>query len=200
MMKLEIHQAPGDSIMKALIIYDNFAFAARATELLRRAAHQVDTALHWNVKLWRLDTLSLPHRSDEALAEAADARLIVFAGHRTQLLPSWLLDWMERWVLCRQVADIAFAVVGGKNGDEFSTSMALELSGFARRHGISFVVGDGLFARCMAESFARNAPAIEPSFASSPAPFYGCDPSAFHREHDLEDCRNDALKTIVSLL
>lgn len=150
-MKLELHQTPCDPGMKALIIYDNFAFAARATELLQQAAHQVDTAMHWDLKLWRLDTLSLPHRREEALAEAADARLLVFAGHRTQSPPSWLLDWMERWVACHQIADVAFAAVGGRNGDELSMPAARELPLFAERHGISFIAGDGLVARCEAE-------------------------------------------------
>jgi hypothetical protein len=159
-MKLEFHQTPCNPVMKVLIIYDNFAFATRAAELLQRAAHQVDAVMHWNLKLWRLDTLRLPHRGDEALAEAADARLIVFAGHRTQSLPSWLLDWMERWVASRQTADSAFAVVGGRNGDELALPSARELSLFAERHGISFAVDDGLVARCEAE-LSRNKIAVE---------------------------------------
>ena len=34
----------------------------------------------------------------EALKDAADAQLIVFAGMGTRPFVSWLYDWMERWV------------------------------------------------------------------------------------------------------
>jgi hypothetical protein len=67
---------------------------------------------------------------------------------------------MERWIACHQIADCVFAVVGGRNGDELSLPSARELSLFAERHGISFVVDDGLVARCEAE-FSSNKIAVE---------------------------------------
>jgi hypothetical protein len=161
LMELNLHQAPRDHMMKALIIYDNFAFAAKATELLQRVAHQADVSMHWNLRLWRLDTLNLPHRADEALAEAADAHVVVFAGHRTQLLPCWLLNWLERWVPCHEVADAAFAVIGGRSGDELIMPAAVELSQFARRHGFNFIVEGGLVEKCEAEFSTRNTPETE---------------------------------------
>lgn len=144
LMKFKLHQTPLDPFMKAIIIYDNFAFAAKATERLQHVAQQVDTGMHWNLKLWRLDTLSLSHRADQALAEAADAHLIVFAGQRTQLLPSWLLTCLERWVACRQIADASFAVIGGGNGDKLIMPKTPELSRFANQYGLRFIIDDDL--------------------------------------------------------
>jgi len=155
--EFELPQTPLAPPMKAVIIYDNFAFAARAAERLQRAAQQVDTAIHWNLRLWRLDTLSLPQRADEALAEAVDAHLIVFAGHRTQLLPSGLLDCLERWAACRQVADAAFAVIGGRNGDELVMPKAPDLSHFASQHGLSFIFDEDFATQCEGEFTARDA-------------------------------------------
>lgn len=128
--------------MKALIIYDNFAFAARANEMLQRAANQADAAMRWNIKPWRVDALNLHRSAEEALMDATDAHLIVFAGHRAQALPNWLLNWLERWAVCRQIADAAFAVVGGRNGDALSMPATPELSRFAGRHGLNFITDD----------------------------------------------------------
>ncbi len=147
--------------MKAVIVYDNFAFATKATELLQRVAHQVDASMHWDLRLWRLDTLNLPHRADEALAEAADAQVVAFAGHRTQLLPCWLSNWLEQWVSCHEIADVAFAVIGGRNGDELIMPVSAELSEFASRHGFGFLVEGGLVEKCEAEFSARNVPEAE---------------------------------------
>jgi hypothetical protein len=130
--------------MKAIIIYDNFAFAAKANEMLQGAAKQADTMMRWNIKPWRVDALNLHRSAEEALLDAVDAHLIVFAGHRAQSLPSWLQDWLERWVACRQIADAAFAVIGGRNGDALSMPTTPDLSHFARRHGLHFIVDDGL--------------------------------------------------------
>jgi len=168
--------------MKALIIYDNFAFAAKATELLQRAAHQVGASLHWNLRLWRLDTLNLPHRAEEALAEAADARLMVFAGHRTQSLPPWLLNWLERWVPCHQIADAAFAIIGGRSGDELIRPTA-ELARFAVQHGFSFIVDAGFIEKSEEELSARNAPEVE--MALEMVTLYGRAAGNFYQGSDM---------------
>jgi hypothetical protein len=129
--------------MKAVIIYDNFAFAAKANEMLHRAANRADVAMLWTIKSWRVDALNLYRSAEEALADAMDAQLIVFAGHRTEALPSWLLNWLERWAACRQTADAAFAVIGGRNGDVLSMPANPVLSDFAERHGLKFITDDG---------------------------------------------------------
>ena len=136
-------RAPHDSCMKAIIIYDNFAYAAKANEMLQRAANQANTTMRWNIKPWRVDALNLHRGAEEALLDAVDAHLIVFAGHRAQALPSWLQHWLERWAGCRQIADAAFAVIGGRDGDALSMPTTPELSHFAGRHGLDFITDDG---------------------------------------------------------
>lgn len=128
--------------MKALIIYDNFAFAARANAILQQASDRADATIQWNIKPWRVDSLSMGRNADEALLDAADSHLIVFAGQRAQSVPSWLLDWLERWAARRQIQDAAFAVIGGSNGQMLSMPATPELSRFAKRHGLSFITGE----------------------------------------------------------
>ena len=146
MSKFDRLHAPDDSCMKAIIIYDNFAFAAKADTMLQRASDQADAAIRWNIRSWRMDSLNIARNADEALSDAADAHLIVFAGHRAQSIPAWLLDWLERWVACRHIKDAAFAVIGGSNGESLSIPATPGLSTFAKRHGLSFITDDGFIA------------------------------------------------------
>lgn len=134
------------SASRALIIYDNFYFAAKANAIFQGDAHEADAGPQWDVKPWRLDGLTLSSEAALALAEAADARLIVFAGPRAQSLPFWLADWLEKWIACCRVLDAAFAVVGGKNGEVLTMPARPELRRFARKHGLSFVINERLAA------------------------------------------------------
>ena len=80
--------------MNAVIIYDRFDFAAKAKAMLERAAHGTGEATHWSVKPWRVDMLKLPPAAEAALAEAAEAHLIVLAVRQVQsLFPGWWTGW-----------------------------------------------------------------------------------------------------------
>jgi hypothetical protein len=154
----KLDELPHHSCLKAIIIYDNFAFAAKANERLQGAASRADALMRWDVKPWRVDALELHRGAEEALADAADAHLIVFAGHRAQALPSRLLNWLERWVACRQIADAAFAVMGGRNGDVLSMPTTPELTRFAERHGLDFIIDEESVANNEEEFLEHEAP------------------------------------------
>ena len=143
---LEKHSGP-----RALIIYDNFFFAEKANAIFQGVA---DATAHWEIRLWRLDGLKLSAEGELALAEAANARLIVFAGPRAQSLPPWLEAWLEKWFACRGVSDAAFAVVGGRNGESLTIPSRPELFQFARKHSLHFVVNEHLTAKLRAEFVA----------------------------------------------
>jgi len=126
--------------VKALIIYDNFACAAKASATLQHAACRANVSAHFNIKPWRVDVMRLPSVAEEALMEAADSDLIVFAGPRAYSLPAWLEDWLERWVTRREVGEAALAVIHDGTGGRLAPP-ATELSRFAARHGLSFIIG-----------------------------------------------------------
>src|SRR5260370_37595444 len=96
--------------MKALIIYDDFARAARAAAALQHATWSANIAADWDLKPWRMDVLRFPSAADEALIEAAGADLIVFAGSGAYSLPTWLKEWLKRWVMRREIEDVALGV------------------------------------------------------------------------------------------
>lgn len=129
-----------DGTMTALIIYDNPASATTAVATLQYAAHRVELNAQWNIKPWRVDVLRFPLAADEALKEATDADLIVFAGPQAYQPPAWLKEWLECWAERRQVEDAALVVMRGGNGGKIASPAAPELSRFALRHGLSFII------------------------------------------------------------
>lgn len=40
--------------------------------------------------------------AEEAMSDAADAHLIVFAFRNTRSVPAWLMNWLGRWAVLRQ--------------------------------------------------------------------------------------------------
>jgi hypothetical protein len=128
--------------MKALVINDDLAVAVEANVTLQRATHYADAAVPWSLTPWRIDLLKIPQLANEALNDAADARLIVFAVRRPSSLPMRLIAWLERWATIRQTQEAALAILGGGNAKESLAQAALVLSQFARRHGISVISDD----------------------------------------------------------
>jgi hypothetical protein len=125
--------------MKALIIYQNLASAAKVSSALQRAAQHADASIEWIIRPWRMDLLKFPPGAEEALADAMDTHLIVFAGGIEHSLPFWLQHWLEHWTQCRQIGNAALAVCSEGIADALSISATLELSDFATRHDLDFI-------------------------------------------------------------
>jgi hypothetical protein len=53
------------------------------------------------------------------------------------------MDWLEKWAARRQIREAALAVFGEPNANIFSATATPELSRFAERHELNFVLGDG---------------------------------------------------------
>ena len=128
-----------EASMNAVIIYDRFDFATKAKAMLEHAAHETGQATHWSIKPWRVDMLKLPPAAEVAMAEAAEAHLIVLALRQVQSFFPWLANWLERCAACRQVQEAALAVCASENADTRPVRATLELSQFAGRHGLSLL-------------------------------------------------------------
>jgi hydrogenase maturation factor HypF (carbamoyltransferase family) len=133
-----------DATMNAVIIYDEFDYAAKAKAMLERAAHRTDETTRWGVRLWRVDVLKLPPAAEAALAEAVEAHLIMLAVRQVQSLLPWLMDWLERWAMRRQIQEAALAVWGGGSADTRLARASPELSQFAMHHGLSLIFDDNM--------------------------------------------------------
>jgi hypothetical protein len=87
--------------------------------------------------------LKFPPTAGEALTEALDAHLIVFAGRSAQSLPFWLERWLKQWAKYRRIKDAALAVVSAGSSEALSSASAKpDLSQFARRHDLSVIFDD----------------------------------------------------------
>jgi hypothetical protein len=128
--------------MKALIIYDDIACAANTTAILRRVGHDANVAIEWEIRPWRLQMLKSPPTAKQALGDATDAHLIVFAVRSTPKFPVWTMDWLERWAGVRCTPDAALAIIGDGPRKTAAAQASEELSQFARRHGLSFISAD----------------------------------------------------------
>lgn len=128
-----------NSVIKVTIIYDEFSSAAKASVALRRVAYRAHADEQLDINTCRVDMLKLPDAAEEALMEAADAHLIVFAGGFVQRLTPWLQAWLERWAVCRQVREVALAITGNENAGAPPELAAPELFQFAQKHGLNFI-------------------------------------------------------------
>jgi len=124
--------------LKATVIYDDFDFATRAAALLERAAIRAHEAMKWDVKPWRLEVLKRASLAEVAVAEAADADLIVFALRMASSPPPELTVWLERWKTHRQIEDAALMVLSPAE-PAVTTPLWLELKQFAERYGLAFL-------------------------------------------------------------
>jgi hypothetical protein len=129
--------------MNAVIIYDEPSCAVTARTTLEAAAQRAES-VRWEVRPWCREILMLsPAMAAQAKTEAAEAHLIVLALRQPGVLTQCLLDWLDEWAACRKVQNAALAVWDARNGNRLAEVAPPDLSAFAARHGLSFVL-DGV--------------------------------------------------------
>ncbi len=129
-----------EATLNAVILYDAFDYAAQASAILMGAAHRADETIPWSVRPWRVDILKLPPASEAALAEAADAHLILLALRSVRINLPWLVDWLEQWAAHRQVREAALAVWAGGSAETLPARLAPTLMPLASRHGLHLIL------------------------------------------------------------
>jgi len=124
-----------DAVLRAVIIYDDFDSATRATALLERVAVRADEAMKWDIKPWRFDVLKQPALAALTVAVAANADLIVLALRRIHSTRAELLDWLKNWAEHRRIEDAAvLALPSGRT--QTPSAPWDELKMFAKAHGL----------------------------------------------------------------
>jgi hypothetical protein len=123
--------------MKAMIIYDSFALAAKASSLLQSAAGKSSCEIEWEIKPWRANLLHLPNFVNEARTEADDAHLIVVAMENLESFPFWLEQWLEEWAAERKFEEAALAVLS--EDPQGHLTLFPQAYRFASRQGLTFI-------------------------------------------------------------
>ena len=130
-----------DPAMKALILHDDFTLGAKVEAALQRAITCADVTVRWTVNSVPINALRQPAAAERILVEALDAHLIVFAGNCAHLLPGWGYQWLEQWIDMRRVPDAGLAVMDSERQSNFG-EVASELSRFASKHHLTFIIDD----------------------------------------------------------
>jgi len=129
-----------DVVLKAVIIYDDFDSATRATALLERVAIRADEGIKLDIRPWRFDILKQPTVLALTVAAAANADLIVLALRRTRSATAELLGWLKNWAEHRQIKDAAMmALCSGKT--QAPSVFWNELKTFAAVNGLTVLDG-----------------------------------------------------------
>jgi hypothetical protein len=126
--------------LKAVMVYDDRNFAARAAALLEAVARQADQNFKWEVSPWRLDILRKLSLTEIAEAETVDADVVVFALTESYSLPDDLVNWLEHWAARREIDDAAVMLI--QPGQPAAPSpLAARLRLFAETRGLTFLDG-----------------------------------------------------------
>lgn len=139
MSTIAVHDL-SDTVLKAVIIYDDFDSATHATALLERVALGADESVKWDIKPWRLDVLRQPTLAALTVAVAAHADLVVLAlgQGRIHSTPAELLSWLKDWATHRQIEDAALLAL--PVGDtEMPAGSWNELKAFAEEQSLIFL-------------------------------------------------------------
>lgn len=143
MPNLRIPHVLPDLILKAVIISDDFAFAAMANATLRRVGYQAGVNAQWIIKCWPVNALNDPALAEQALAETLDAHLIIFPASCAQSLPSRVLDWLEEWATHRKIPAAALGVINDADTTGPTDIVYPQLSRFIHEHDLNFIIDEG---------------------------------------------------------
>lgn len=138
MSAIAVRNNSPSAVLRAVIIYDDFDSATRATGLLERVVLHMNETIKWDIKPWRLEVLKQPALASLTVAVAANADLIVLALGRKDSTRAELLDWLINWAKNRRIADAALLALPS---DEPAIPSApwKELGAFAEAHGLIFL-------------------------------------------------------------
>jgi hypothetical protein len=132
-----------DLVLKAVIICDDFAFAAKANATLRRVGYQSGLEAQWIIKCWPINALNDTLLAEQALAETLDAHLIVFPARCARSLQSRVLDWLEAWASRRQIPAVALGFINDAYATDATTTVCPQLSRFIHKHDLNFIIDEG---------------------------------------------------------
>lgn len=130
--------------MKTFIVYDSFALACKANEELQRADESIGGGFHWNVVPCHTRSLCDAVAGWDALTEARDANLLVFAWHESTPFLSRIGSWLESWARSRTVPQPAIGILSESNNMRKFRAFG-GLWGFATRHGLGLILSQVRF-------------------------------------------------------
>jgi hypothetical protein len=87
--------------------------------------------------------------------------VILFPEHRASSLPFRVIDWLGRWAAARTFQDATVGVIKDAKAADLTKPVLSELSRFARKHGLSFIVDEDRPAKNWVRLPVRFPPELE---------------------------------------
>jgi len=141
--------------MKAVIISDDLAFAAKARAILRRVGRQPDLNVQWTLKCWQAEALNETALAQTALTESLDAHLVALPRRCACSPSSWLLDWLEQWMTQRRISDAALGVINDATSADGRNSLCPELSRIISHHKLKLILDESRVANDESKPFVH---------------------------------------------
>lgn len=98
---------------EVVLAYQDFSSGLWAKEFFNRLVRDHGRLFRFLCHLWKFDFLLAPGLSDQAVAEATDADMIVIATHNQTELPPVVKDWVELWLRRTRTPGALVALLDG---------------------------------------------------------------------------------------
>ena len=123
-------------VLKAVLIYENFATGVRARGFCERLVRALDHTLE--EQMWSFDVLGIREARNAAARAAikADVVIVSVLGHTD--LPSTIRAWLDMWVWLLDKENPALVALFGSSTPPNTASIHAYLSAIARSAGIEF--------------------------------------------------------------
>jgi len=132
--------APGSwrikPLLKAVLIYENFAAGVRARWFCEKFVHLLDVRLEETD--WSFDALGIREIREAAAGAARKADVVMLSVSGRKKLPGTIKTWLDMWLWRLDSEDPAFVALFDASAPRYLGSIRAYLSSVAREAGIDF--------------------------------------------------------------
>jgi hypothetical protein len=123
-------------VLKAVLIYENFAVGARARSFFERLALASDKTLE--ERMWSFDVLGIRQERNGPASAARKADVVAISASGQSELPSAVRAWLDMWLWLLEDENPALIALFDSSATANVASICSYLSCIAQRAGIEF--------------------------------------------------------------
>jgi hypothetical protein len=130
-------------VLRVLVAYQDAEIGRRARGTLDWMMRRYAEDCEFQVSYLDLDTVAVPSLRETAAEQAAEADLILFAGHDQRGMNREVKCWCDQWLALAEPHDAALVALmesePGPDGGNDGSSTRIFLEQVARRGGMAFI-------------------------------------------------------------
>jgi hypothetical protein len=123
-------------VLKAVLIYENFAIGARARSFFEGLARRSDKTL--DEQMWSFDVLGIRQERNGAASAARKADVVAVSASGQSELPGAVRAWLDMWLWLPEDEKPALIALFDSFATPNNASICAYLSCIAQRAGINF--------------------------------------------------------------